>query len=310
MENSFETLQNINWFLKPISDLLLFLFTTQTGIIISVMFLCLFVIFTISNSLKIRNLAHRAANKGSIAFSEILYLTGSETIKIFLKIIGNLPVVLITILLTVGIVEFSTAIQKFDEYFTNQKKIEELSVIIKQLDDNYKVATIEIIDYDKINDVTKLSISYFDNSKNDYLAEKQEITINGNDIYFLAQVINFEYSQIETKNKKNIVIPIKIFSNKVASNDGINLNINNKNGIPYVFLKSEENIYGLSIENYNERIKQLFEIINNSEKAKLEGIRSFYEAAPHTFVAIEKGQRFSIWVEQTGGLVLKEEEVF
>jgi hypothetical protein len=310
MTESYEIFQKINWFLQPVSDALIFLFTTQTGYAILLSFLVLYLIFSIANSLKVRRLAHKAANTNFVPFNEIIYLAGSEIIKIFLKIFSNIPVLLTVILLMFGIIGLSTSFQTFDEYIANNKRIKELQTVLKNLDQRYEVATIEILDVDWINNNTKLEVSFYDYSSEKYLDEKQEITIEGKDIYFLSYVMNFDYSEIETGENKNIVVPYKIFSEKIASSNGIALEVKDENGVPYIFHRGEEDIYGISLETYNERLNEIVELMLDESKAKEAGIRSFYEAAPHNFKAMKAGEKFTIWVEQTGGLVIKEEEDF
>lgn len=310
MENSAEIFEKINWFLQPVSDILIFLFTKSTGYLILITFSLLYLILSVANALKVRKLAHRAANTNYVPFSEIIYITGSQIVKIGLKIISNLPVLLITVLLLLGIVGLSTTFQKVDEFIENQERIKELQITLKNLNQRYIVATIEILEIDDLSDRTKLEVSFFDNEKNDYLEEKQQITIAGQDIYFLSFVLNFEYSEIENGDKKNIVVPYKIFSEKVSSSEGIILDIKDDNGIPYIFHRSEEDVYGIDLETYNERLKDIAVLMTDDVKAKEAGVKSFYEAAVHNFKALKTGQKITIWVEQTGGIVIKEEVDF
>ncbi len=76
--------------------------------------------------------------------------------------------------------------------------------------------------------------------------------------------------------------------------------------IPQLIL--EKNLYGLDIDTYNERMKEILVYMNDKEKAREAGIRSFYSTAPNFVKALRKGQTFIIWIEQTGGLVIKQEE--
>ncbi len=310
MNDSLEMLNNINWFLSPVSQVLIFLFTTTKGIVISMLLVFTLLVFKLSDAVRVRKLANRAANKPPMPITEFSYITISTIAEIGYRIFANLPVLLITVLFLSGIVGFSASISSVNEFMENQTKIQEMQLVIKQLDANYKVATIEITNYDQEKEITSLTVSYFDNSINDYIDQQQNITIKGNDIYLLSKVINFDYSLIETENKQNIVLPIKIFSNKVPSSEGIKLNVADTNNVPYIFHKKEAGVYGMNHDTFNTRVKELFQIINNDSEARLNGIRSYYEAAPHTFVDLCKGQRFTIWVEQTGGVVMKQETDF
>ena len=53
---------------------------------------------------------------------------------------------------------------------------------------------------------------------------------------------------------------------------------------------------------------EILEYMNDEDKARQAGIRSFYTTAPNFVKALSKGQTFIIWIEQTGGLVIKQEE--
>jgi len=306
MSDTSTIFQQINWFLQPVSDLLIYLFTKPTGYIILVSFLVLYIFLSIANSLKIRKLAHKASNENYVPLNEIIYITGSEIVKTLLKIISNLPVLLVTVLLLIGIVGLSSAFQTVDEFIANQQKIKELQIVLKNLNQRYEVATIEVKDVNLLTNETNLEISFYDNEKKSYLDNKQEITILGNDIYFLSYVLNFDYSEIESGDKKNIVIPYKIFTDKVASKDGIILDVKDENGVPFIFHRNDEDVYGINLDTYNLRLKEISELMLDDKKAKEAGVRSFYEAAPHNFKVLKKGQKITIWVEQTGGLVIKE----
>jgi len=310
MNESFAIFQKINWFIKPVSDFLIFLFTRPLGYVILISFFLLYVVFSASNALRVRSLAHRAANNGKTPFVEMFYIIGSEFIKIFLKVFSNLPVLLTVIFLMFGVVGLSTSFQTFDTFFQNNQKIKELQSVLKHLDQRYEVATIEILNVDWINDSTKFEVSFFDYSEDKYLDQTQQITIKGKDIYFLSYVMNFDYSEIESGEKKNIVVPFKVFSEDVPSANGIALNVLDSCGIPYIFHRSDDDLYGITKETYNTRLQEIAEYMTNEEKAKEAGIRSFYEAAPHNFKVLKPGQKITIWVEQTGGLVIKEVEDF
>ncbi len=164
----------------------------------------------------------------------------------------------------------------------------------------------KILDYNQVKNETTLDIYFYDNEKKDFLPKAQNITIKGRDIYFLSYVLNFEYSQIETGKKNNIVIPYKIFSEEIAKDNGIILNIKDSIGVPYAFRRSETDIYGISKTTYDEQLLSLSEFLKNKKAAKEAGVRSFTGNFVHYNKQIYKGLELIIWVEQTGGIVLKE----
>ena len=311
MNESQELLKQINWFIKPVSDFIMFLFTTKTGYVLMLIFLTLYVLFSVMNAIRVRKLAHEAISRNlRVPFPEKLYLFLSESIKAFMVIISKLPVLLGVFLILFGIVGLSTALSSVDDFIQNQNKIKEMKTVVKNLDKSYIVAKMEIVDVNYIENKTSLKIYYYDYELDDYLPNTQDIEIKGKDIYFLNYVMNFDYSEIASGRKVNLVMPYKIFSEEVAKDDGILLQNTDKDGIPYVFHRDDDEIYGIDKGDYYERLKEFASYMKDREKARKAGIKSFYAAAPHFVNGIRKGQKIVIWSEQTGGLVLKRERAF
>jgi len=311
MGETLEFLNKLNWILKPISGLVVFLFTTSTGLIILMTSFVFIIGLSAYNALKERSLAHIAAKQDGLArlpFLEKIYLVARAIGKICLRIITNVPIFLAVFVFLLMIVGLSKGIDSMDEFVQNQRKIKELQSLIKQLDQRYKVAEIEIVDYNILSDETNLLIKYYDYASQGYSNNNQSLTIKGNDIYFDAIVLNFEYSEIATGNTKNLVLPYRVFSNKVPQELGVALNLSDKEGIPFIFKRNEIEIYGMEQTRYTENVKEIMGYITNKEKARLAGIRSVYGNAVHK--KVNKGDILSIWVEQTGGLVIKEARDF
>ncbi len=311
MNNSQELLEQINWFLKPVSDFVLFLFTTTTGYVLMLLFLIFYLLFTIMNAMRIRKLAHQAISRNlRVPVIEKIYTIFSELVKTFMGIISKLPVLLGIFILLWAIVGISTGLSGINDFIDNQNKIKELKTVVRNLDKSYIVAKMEIMDVNYIENKTSLKIYFYDYERDDYLPETQDVEIKGRDIYFLNYVMNFDYSEIASGKKVNLVLPYKIFSEQVAKDDGILLQSTDKDGIPYIFHRDDDEIYGIEKDNYYKRLKEFSEYIQDNEKARKAGIKTFYAAAPHFVNNIYKGQKIIIWSEQTGGLVLKKERMF
>ena len=206
---------------------------------------------------------------------------------------------------TVGI---SNGIETMDQFVQNQEKIRELKSLLKQLDQRYKVAEIEVENYDLVTDKTTLSLKFYDYASQGFSNDIQQISIEGNDIYFDAIVLNFEYSEIASGQTTNIVLPYRLFSNKVPQEKGISLNLKDKNGIPLVFKRQDKDIYGMEAEKYTEHVQEIMSYITDEKKARKAGIRSVYGNAVHK--RVRKDEKLTIWVEQTGGLVIKKAAQF
>ncbi|MBN1253327.1 MAG: hypothetical protein JXR51_10420 [Bacteroidales bacterium] len=306
MTETLEFLNSLNWFLQPFSKLIIFFFTTKFGIISLLTFLLLFIGFNAHNELKTRKLAYLAIGSyggGNTPFLERLYIIGKVISNTFFKIISNVPTLLFVVIFLIFVVGLSSGIQTMDDFVKNQEKIKELKSIVKQLNQRYKVAEIKVLNYNLISNKTDLEIKFYDYAKQGYSNENQDISIQGNDIYFDAVILNFEYSEISSGTTKNIVLPYRIFSEKVPQENGISLNLKDENGIPLIFKRNENEIYGMESEKYKSGIKEIMSYLTDDKKAKMAGIRSIYGNAVHK--TMRKGETYTIWIEQTGGLVIK-----
>ncbi len=309
MDKSIEILEKINWFLKPVSDLIIFLFTNKLGIFILFLSIILIFIFIIYNRIRERKLLYSAStNSSKLPFKDLIFIISDEFTKFIAKIISNFTVIIVVIFIMLAIVGLSNTFTTIDNFLTNRKKIKELTLVLKNLNQRYKVAKVEIIDYDFMKDSTELKVKFYDYAKSNYVPNEQNIKLPGHDIYFLTYVMNFEYSLIENGKNINIALPYMIFSEKLTQKNGIRLKIKDKNGMPYVFHRDSNDLYGLSLDVYNDRMKEIISYMNNPELARKAGVRSFYSAAPHYVKALRSGQTFIIWIEQTGGLVIKQDE--
>jgi hypothetical protein len=312
MEQTIEFLNKMNWFLKPFANLILFFFTTKIGIISLLILFLIYVLFVLNFEIKTRSLAYRAVGsiggRGRVPFFEKLFIAGRVLTNMFLKIISNVPVVLSVVIFLIFVVGMSKGIETMDTFVKNQQKIKELKSILKQLNKRYKVAEIDIVDYDRLSDKTKMDIRFYDYALQGFSQDIQHVEIQGNDIYFDAVVLNFEYSEISSGNATNIVLPYRIFSNKVPQGKGIPLNLQDKNGIPLIFKRNENDIYAVDADKYTKRVKEIMSYITDKKKARAAGIRSVYGNAVHK--TVRKGDKLIIWVEQTGGLVIKNAVIF
>ncbi len=120
MNESHELMQQMNWFLEPVSNFILFLFTTKSGYFLMLIFLILYLVFSIGNRIRIRALAHRGiSNSYKIPIGDILYIAGSEIVNVGLKIISNIPVLLGVFLFLFAILGMSTSFKTIDTYLKN-----------------------------------------------------------------------------------------------------------------------------------------------------------------------------------------------
>jgi hypothetical protein len=306
MSETLEFLNRLNWILKPIAKIVVFLFTTKIGFILLLIGLIGIFVLSIYNQLKVRQLAYAAAKSSSdvsVPFLEKIYIIFRAISKMILKIVSNLPVFLAVFVFLLLVIGVSKGIDGLNSYIQNQQKIKELTSILKQLDQRYKVAEIRVDEYNIRNNETKISIDFYDYAKQGFVNEKQSVMLKGNDIYFDAVVLNFDYSEITSGTNKNIVLPYRVFSELIPQEQGIPLAIKDENGVPLIFKRDSSEVYGMTGETYNQRLKEIMDYVTNPDKARLAGIRSIYGNAVHK--RVNTGDVLTIWVEQTGGLVIK-----
>lgn len=304
-EGLFDTVKAI---VNGLAGVILF-FITPTGIVVFASILFLYLVLKINNSWKAYALALKAAGKKTGGTGYVLQKMNIfflETVKFFGRIISNLPVLLSIIVIFLLIVGTAGLFKEFDEFMINEKKIREMRTVLKHLDRRYKVADIKVMEQDSQTTTVRLSFYDYAHLGTDFIT--QDVNIRGKEIYFDSLVLNFEYSEISEGNVINIAIPYRIFSEEVPQAKGIRLEMADDSGIPLVFRRSKEEIYGMNEERYTTRLKEILTFLTDKKAAREAGVRSIYGNAVHK--RVYKGDFLSIWIEQTGGLVLKTEEEF
>lgn len=295
--------------LQKLADILRWLILTPKGLWVLGIFLASWL--ALNTTVAVLNQARlcKAADK-KMRFCETAVAIFTELSNCFLKFVSVIPTLVAVVLVSLSLIGVSSAINRVTTFVTNEQHIKELKTVIKHLDTNYKLAEIDVKKVEKINDShkTTLEISFFDYLGNKEAIDSQKITIEGNELYLDCMVCNFDYSEIETGKSVNLAFPFKLYSNKISQENGVDVAYMNEDGIPYMYLRNEDDIYGIDGTVFYDRLKELITIINDSEKRKSAGIRSFYASAPHKVV--ETGDKLLIYVEQSGGLSLTKKSFF
>ena len=290
--------ENFGEFFQYCGKGVLFLFTTLNGWIVlaCVLFLSLLlsVVFEIKQQKRIAKASNIILKKSEIFFRSI-------------KVIGekicqwgtNLPTLAIVILIAVGVSSLSVGFTKVSDYIDNQKKIKELNTVIKHLDKKYKVAQVTAIEFLDNND-TKIKLDFF-NQKGSKV-ESRTLNIHGRDIFVDALVCNFTYSEIENGNKVNLSIPYRIFTDLIPQTKGQNLFPCNTKGVPYIFERKKDEIFGIEKDVFDETVYELSQTIYDATQSQKSGIvRNIYGNAVHKKLT-KPGDTFVVWTEQSGGL--------
>ncbi len=309
MFKSTELLHKINSIFKPIAKLIIFLFTTKTGLFILLLLFILWIYIRLYNRLKERKLQKDAATgEDKLNIQEYFAIIFDEITSIFTFIFTNFSMLLVSLLIILTIVGLSATFSSVENYLNKREQINNLKITLKNLNQSYRVAKVEVIDRDIRNDSTTLKVQFYDYAESNYMPDEQIVKLPGHNIYFLMYLINFKYSLIESGEKVNITLPYLIYSEKQTQDEGIHLKLTDSIGVPYIFHRDTSDVYGISYSDYESSIKEIADLITNPEKARQAGVVSQYVAAPHYTRILKKGQTFEIWVEQTRGLVIKQDE--
>jgi hypothetical protein len=219
-----------------------------------------------------------------------------------LRLIKSFFVSLLVLVVLYVLVVLGSTIQS---YISKVSRLQELQAVYKNISQDYLLADVTTTDI-KTNpngSVLTLKIEYYPYGDRKNSIASEEVSIEGTSVYIDCTQYNFEYSHIETGESKNLALPYRVFSNTISASEGINLNPYSGDGIPYIFERTEKNLWGIEPQIYKERVAELVKIMNDPLKSKQEGIlRSSSGSALH-FLA-QKNKTYRIYVTQIGGLTL------
>jgi hypothetical protein len=287
---------------KKVSAAILFFVSTPVGYIIDGSILLILIIFSLARALRRERLLALAAGT-TFGPGQRFFVCIDALGRLFAGLIANLPVLLMTAMLALSVVAIGETIRKVEASMEAASRIKELQAVLRNLERSLKVAEIRVLSTQ--NDRTTFEITYFDPANQQSIAETRTISIDGRDIYIDAIVLNFDYSEIAAGRRVNIAIPYRVFSDQVPQMSGISLGGLDSKGIPYMFHRADEDIYGIAPLVYQERLKELMQLISSDASARPAGIvRSFYGSALHK--RVNSGDRYELRIEQTGGLTLRE----
>lgn len=301
-----DTVEAFKGILYVLADGAKFLFTTNTGIIILAALLTVGAVLKLWNALSAGRLMADAAGENFGAASAI-GIAFRELVGMGIKAAGALPALAGLAIILVLLVGLADTTREFDEYIEGRKRIAELTTTVRNLDRDFKALEVKIDDLSEGR--IKATLSFFDKPGSAEPARVQNVDLPGKELYIDAIVCNFVYSEIAAGERLNLWIPNKVFSDQLAEADGITLSATDENGIPLMFRRDKEDLYGIAPDVFTARRGELMAIIRSEEASRSAGIvRSVYGNAVHK--AVKKGESFSVWVEQSGGMRIKEAGAF
>ena len=292
--------------LFALSDASVFLFTKPLGLSILGAALILVASTRIWTTVSGRRLAAKAAGEGfgTLAASGAAL---RELAGMGVKAAGALPALAglgAALVLLVGVAD---ATRSVDDYVAGRRRVAELAATVRNLERRYKAVEARIDETE--GDRIKATLSFFDYKDPSAPAKTQSIDIAGKELFIDAIVCNFDYSEIVAGREVNLAIPFKVFSDEVSESEGIPLAILDEKGLPLMYRRAPDELYGINAQAYDARLAELMSALRTDEAARGAGIvRSLYGDAVHR--GVKKGDTFVVWVEQSGGLSVKDSSSF
>ncbi|MDR1072239.1 MAG: hypothetical protein LBL45_00990 [Treponema sp.] len=281
--------------LESLSNSILTLDFAAKGVLLFILifFFIVFAVFFLHTYYKNSLLAHSAGRKKRLP---VVFVSLGEA---FGKLISNflilLPIlggIVIAAGVTLGVFK---AVSSINQFIDREKEIKALTIAINYLNQSDK--TLDVRVRSVVDGAATLQLDYKASDPNDSSVPPVEwrktITIQGTEIHFDCVVFNFSYSEVGAGRQRNIAIPYRVFSNKVAAVDGVALFSGDE--------IAPEDDYGFIPAVYRERLARL---LADADYARDMGVRSV-NGSDVWRANVRAGDRFRIKVEQTGGLTLE-----
>ena len=312
MNETLQLLQEMNWFLKPVSNLFIYLFTS--GKVILIIAFVLYLLISVLNALWMRELTHLGAKssygRGKVPILEQIFVILQSLGKSIANLVTKMPVLLGIFAFFMFISGISVVLGSIEGFVSEQVKNKEFRTIVKHLDKDYTIGEMKITDqvYNEFENqtTTKLQISYNGLNSNSFTPKNQAFTLKGNDIYFEVIVIDFKYSEVASGNYTSLTIPYSIYTNEIPVQQAIELNLLNEDGIPFYFELNDDDIYGLTPSDFKIRVKEILNYIDDKELARKAGVRILRKRAHQR---VWKGYILNLNLDERGGMVLRNKYV-
>lgn len=292
--------------LFALSDAAVFLFTKPLGILLLGFVVLVAAGARLWSVLADRRLASMAAGE-DFGIAEATGAALRELVGMGIKAAGALPALAgigAALFLLVGI---ASATRTVDDYVAGRKRVAELTATVLNLERRYKAMEVRIDDASEGR--IKATLSFYDYRNPSAASKTQSIDIAGKELFIDAIVCNFDYTEISAGKTVNLAIPFKAFSDEVPESDGVVLSLLDDKGVPFMYRRSPDELYGISPAAYDARLAELMDSLRSDEAARGAGIvRSLYGDAVHR--GVKTGDAFTLWVEQSGGVTVKDDDSF
>jgi len=296
--------------LKPLlyglADAIGFLFGTTLGIVLLAALLVAAAALRVAAALSARRLAAKAAGE-KFGRARALGLALRELGSAFLRAAAALPALVAAAAAALGILVLADSSRKLDSYLEDRARIAELTATVRNLERRYRAIDVDILE--AAGGRIDAKLSFYDYRSPRSPARSQTISLPGRELFIDAIVCNFDYAEIAAGRSVNLAIPYRAFTDETPQAKGTDLGLLDEKGVPLMYRRPPEGVYGIDAAAYDARLEELAAILRSEEAARETGIvRSVYGNALHRFV--RRGDSFTIWVEQSGGLSIKDAKAF
>ncbi len=294
--------EGLKTFLYGFSSVLRFLLGSPLGIALLIGGAALLFALRVWGALRSRALACGAAGT-ALGWGEGFLILFKEFYSSIVALGAALPAIAAALLASLALVAVSDSLKSMDELRANAARIRELSVVLKNLERRQKVMDLRVL---SVKDgVSTIFIEYYDPADESKPAASEELSLPGGDIYLDAIVFNFDYSEIAGGRRVNLALPYRVFSDQLPQAQGLPLRSRDAEGLPYAYGRDEGELYGIAPAAYRERLVELMALLDDERGAREAGIvRSVYGSAVHR--RARAGERFTVWIEQSGGITVKD----
>lgn len=127
-----------------------------------------------------------------------------------------------------------------------------------------------------------------------------EAVIEGKRIYFEALVITFDERLVGEGKARAMAFPTRLFSERVAPEDGVALDVLNDEGVPILYDSHERDSGSLTADQYRRILKRFWYYANHVNEAESLGIKVIQGKA--VFTKYELRRYYSVYMQANGSL--------
>jgi hypothetical protein len=188
----------------------------------------------------------------------------------------------------------------------SEREVQELTVRLALLKIDHRVARIEVVGQEPSADdpdrvVTTIRFLEFDRT-GEQTGPEQLIEIEGTRLYLETLVIKFDDQYVEAGEflrGTSLCLFNRVFSERVAPKDGVEIDQPGTHPTPYLEGDSEMELY------HAELWDKFWEYANNPEAAATKGVRAIHGEAP--FMEVRPGKSYRVELRSSGGLSIQPE---